>query len=104
MNMEMLNDKRALALLSRVRDDLSGLREDMARLVRHTGSRTLPDAVRSGREQAREFARDGIDRAGRVVREHPASVSLGSVLLVGAMAAGVWWLVNGGGSTPANKR
>ncbi len=86
---KIFDDKRAADLLSRVREDLSSLRDDVKRLAQHAGRHTLPDALRSGRD----YARDGIDRAGRVAREHPAGVSLGGALLLGAVAAGVWWLI-----------
>lgn len=93
METKIFDDKRAADLLSRVRDDLSSLRHDVAHLVKHTGRHTLPDAVRSGRE----YARDGIERAGRVAREHPTGVSAGGLLLLGAVAAGAWLLIRGDG-------
>lgn len=89
---KLFEDKRAADLLSRVRDDISSLRHDVTHLMSHTGRHTLPDALRSGRE----YARDGIERAGRVAREHPTGVSLGGLLLFGAVAAGVWLMLKDG--------
>lgn len=88
---KIFEDKRATDLLSRVRDDISSLQHDVKHLLTHTGHHTLPDALRTGRE----YAREGIGRAERVAREHPAGVSLGGVLLLGAVAAGVWLLLKG---------
>lgn len=91
MNSTIIDDKRAVDLLSRVRDDISSLRHDVAHLVQHTGRHTLPDTVRN----SRDYARDRIERAGEVAREHPAGVSLGGALVLGAVVAGVWLLFKG---------
>ena len=88
MDTKIFEDKRAGDLLSRVGDDLSSLRHDVAHLVQYTGRHTLPEAMRSGRDHAR----GGIVRAGRVAREHPTGISAGGVLLLGAVAAGLWLL------------
>ncbi len=96
MEKKGFDDKRAADLLSRVRDDISCLRDDVKHLVRHTGRHTLPEGARELVSSGRGYARQGIARAGHVARQHPAGVSLGSVLLVGAVAAGLWLLLNDG--------
>lgn len=103
MNHAILEDKQAGRLLSRVRDDLTGLRTDVRNLVRHTTRQTLPNGARqlarNGREhlhQGREFATSQLRRAGRGVREHPAGVSVAGAVLIGALALGVFYLLRGG--------
>lgn len=88
---KIIDDKRAADLLSRVRDDIASLQHDVKHLVTHAGRHTLPDALRN----SRDYAREGVERAGRIAREHPAGVSLGGVLLLGAVAAGIWLVLKG---------
>ena len=85
MDTKVFEDKRATDLLSRVRDDISSLRLDVKHLVRHAGTHTLPVGARELARSGRAYAKGGIQRAGRTVREHPAGVSLGGVLLFGAV-------------------
>lgn len=90
-------DKRASQLLSRVGEDLSSLRNDVKMLLGHTTRHTLPDGARglarSGRERllsGRDYAADRVRYLGHSARQHPTSVSVAGVLLLGAVAAGVW--------------
>lgn len=101
MSDEFLGDKRASQLLSRVRDDLSSLRHDVRTLMSHTTRHTLPDEARdlarSGRshlQSGRAYAVRGAHRVGRTAREHPAGISLGGVLLLGALAVGAYCLLS----------
>ena len=96
-------DKRASQLLSRVGEDLSSLRTDVKMLVSHAKRHTLPDGARelarSGRSHllsGRDYAADRVRYLGRSAREHPAGVSVAGVLLLGAVAAGVYFLLKGG--------
>lgn len=56
-------DRRASSLLSRVRDDISHLREDIGNLLSHTTKTTLPQGAREIAGQARSGARDLADQA-----------------------------------------
>jgi len=104
MSSSPFEDKRASQLLSRVGEDLSSLRNDMKLLVGHTTRHTLPDGarelVRSGRSQllsGRDYAADRVRYIGRSAREHPTGVSVAGVLLLGAVAAGIYYLLKGEG-------
>ncbi|BCX46665.1 hypothetical protein HAHE_05730 [Haloferula helveola] len=95
MSNSPFEDKRAADLLARVKDDLASLRMDMKHLVRHTGQHTLPTGVRELVSSGRSYARDGIERVSRTAREHPAGVSAGGLLLLGAVAVGAYLLIKG---------
>jgi len=104
MSNSPFEDKRAAQLLSRVGEDLSSLRNDMKMLVGHTTRHTLPDGARelarSGRSQllsGRDYAADRVRYIGRSARQHPAGVSMAGVLLLGAVAAGIYYLLKGEG-------
>ncbi|MFC7336580.1 hypothetical protein ACFQY0_05270 [Haloferula chungangensis] len=103
-------DKRASQLLSRVGDDLSSLRNDVKMLVNHAKRHTLPDGARelarSGRNQllsSRDYAADRVRYIGRSAREHPAGVSMAGVLLLGAVAAGIYYLMKGEGCCASSR-
>jgi hypothetical protein len=73
-------------------------------LVGHAKRHTLPDGARelakSGRDRllsGRDYAADRVRYLGRSAREHPAGVSVAGVLLLGAVAAGVYLLLKGDG-------
>jgi hypothetical protein len=104
MSNHPFEDKRASQLQSRVGEDLSSLRNDVKMLVGHASRHTLPDGARelarSGRGRllsGRDYAAGRVRYLGRSAREHPAGVSLAGVLLLGAVAAGVYFLVKGEG-------
>lgn len=101
MSKPILDDKRAADLLSRVGDDLTSLRHDVRTLLRHATKRTLPDVGRglaeSGRANllyGRDYAADQFRRVGRSAREHPAGFSISGLLVLGAVAAGIYLLIN----------
>lgn len=101
---QSFEDKRASQLFSRVGEDLSSLRNDVSLLVGHATRHTLPDGARelakSGRSQllsGRDFAADRVRYIGRSAREHPAGVSVAGVLLFGALAAGIYFLLKSDG-------
>lgn len=98
---EAFEDKRASQLLSRVGEDLSSLRSDVKMLVGHATRHTLPDGARElagmGRSRllsGRDFAADRVRCLGRSAREHSTGISVAGVLLLGAVAAGVYLLLN----------
>lgn len=104
MSNSSFEDKRASQLLSRVGEDLSSLRTDVKMLVGHAKRHTLPDGARelarSGRSHllsGRDYAADRARYLGRSAREHPAGVSVAGVLLLGAVAAGIYYLLKGEG-------
>lgn len=104
MSKHPFEDKRATQLISRVGEDLSSLRNDVKLLLGHATRHTLPDGARelarSGRSQllsGRDYAAEGVRSLGRSAREHPASVSIGGLLLLGVVAAGAYYLIKGGG-------
>lgn len=104
MSNQPFEDKRATQLLSRVGEDLSSLRNDVKLLVGHATRHTLPDGARelarTGRSQllsGRDYAAERVRYLGRSARNHPASVSVGGLLLLGAVAAGAYLLIREGG-------
>jgi len=100
MSDNTFEDRRAAQLLARVGEDLSSLKHDVRTLLGHTTRHTIPDGARhlarsggerlaSGRDQALAGAR----RVSHVAREHPAGISLGGLVLLGAVAFGAYlWL------------
>ncbi|MGB6222460.1 hypothetical protein [Haloferula sp.] len=104
MSKHPFEDKRATQLISRVGEDLASLRNDVKLLVGHATRHTLPDGARelarTGRSQllsGRDYAAEGVRYLGRSARNHPASVSVGGLLLLGAVAAGAYFLIKGSG-------
>jgi len=102
-------DSRASGLLSRVREDIALLRQDVGHLVQHTTRHTLPDGARGLADHARHrLAAGGSYAASRLrsLRESPPRKALGilgGALLVGLLAAGAYTLCQGGGC-PASRR
>ncbi len=98
MSLSPFNDPRAVKLLSRVREDLSHLRQDIASLVSHTTHRTLPDGARGIAENARHhLAAGGAYAASRLktLRNAPRRETLGiagGLVAVGVIALGVYAL------------
>ncbi len=96
-------DDRAVNLLTRVREDISHLRQDLGNLVNHTTRQTLPrgarelaDNARLQLEQGRRYAVKRFRRLGRNGHPSPETVGLlGGAILVGVIAAGVWLFLRG---------
>ncbi len=96
-------DDRAVNLLTRVREDISHLRQDLGNLVNHTTRQTLPrgarelaDSARQQLELGRRYAVKRIRRLGR--NGHPSHETvglLGGAILVGVIAAGAWLFLRG---------
>lgn len=97
MSASPFQDPRANDLLSRVSEDVSLLRQDIGNLISHTARHTLPAS-------ARDLAQTASNRlaAGRVysaaqlraLREHvnqPATAWIGGAVVVGLIAAGIYW-------------
>ena len=95
------HDRRASSLFSRVREDLSHLREDVGNLVHHTARYTLPHGAREFADSARHRLVEGGHLAAsrlRSLRSSPPRQAigvLGGAILVGVLAAGIYALVKG---------
>lgn len=95
------HDPRAGDLLSRVGEDISLLRDDVRHLIRHTTRHTLPVGARELAESARESLAAGKLRAAgqlRALRDQPNQPAtwLGGAIVVGLIAAGIYWFCNEG--------
>ncbi len=96
MNHLPFHDSRAAGLLSRVREDISHLRQDVANLLSHTTRHTLPQGARDIADSARhQLAAGGSYAASRLrsLRESPPKQALGvlgGAILVGVIAAGIY--------------
>jgi hypothetical protein len=95
MNESPLQDSRTLKLLSRVREDIAHLRQDVGNLARHTTFQTLPQGARELADQARhQLAAGGSFPASRLrsLRASPPRQAIGVIggaILIGALAAGL---------------
>ncbi|QJE97536.1 hypothetical protein [Luteolibacter luteus] len=89
-------DHRASGLLSRVRDDISHLRQDVANLLTHTTRHTLPRGARELADSARSQLSAGGSYAASRLRDFRSSPPkqalgvLGGAILVGVIAAGIY--------------
>jgi hypothetical protein len=98
MNHSTLQDSRTLGLLSRVREDIAHLRQDMGNLVQHTTRHTLPLGARELAENARhQLAAGGSYAASRLrsLRASPPRQAIGVIggaILVAALAGGLYAL------------
>lgn len=98
MNSSLFTDRRATGLLSRVRDDVSTLREDIGSLLSHTTRQTLPNSARELAGQAKhQLAASGAYAASRLkdFRGYPPRQSagwVGGALAVGLIAYGIYAL------------
>ncbi|RYD37574.1 MAG: hypothetical protein EOP87_03235 [Verrucomicrobiaceae bacterium] len=96
MSASPFNDRKAIRLLSRVGDDLSQLRHDVASLISHTTHRTVPDGARQLADTARHSLETGGAYAAarlRALRSSPpreAAGLAGGLLLAGIIAFGVY--------------
>lgn len=102
-------DRRAAGLLSRVREDISHLRHDVANLLTHTTKHTLPQGARDLADSARhQFAAGGNYAASqfRSLRAHPPKQALGvlgGAILVGVIAAGIYAVCKSDNCTAASR-
>jgi sensor c-di-GMP phosphodiesterase-like protein len=93
-----LQDSRTIGLLSRVREDIAHLRQDMGNLIQHTTRQTLPQGARELAENARHQFAAGSSYAASRLRSLGASPQrqaigvLGGAILIGALAAGLYAL------------
>ncbi len=93
-------DPRASDLLSRVSNDVSLLRQDIANLVSHTTRHTLPEGARGLVDTARNRLSDGrLYSAAQLralrgqIHNQPATAWVGGAVVVGLIAAGVYWFL-----------
>jgi hypothetical protein len=93
------HDRRASSLFSRVREDLSHLREDVGNLVHHTARYTVPQGARDIADSARHRLVEGGHFAAsrlRSLRSSPPRQAigvLGGAILVGVLAAAIYAVV-----------
>ena len=97
MNHSTLQDSRTVGLLSRVREAIAHLRQDVGNLVQHTTHHTLPQGARELAENARHQIAAGGYAASRLrsLRVSPPRQAIGVIggaILVGAPAAGLYAL------------
>jgi uncharacterized membrane protein len=95
-------DPRANDLLSRVSEDVSLLRQDIGNLLTHTARRTLPAGARELADTARNRLAAGKVysaahlRALRDQVNQPATAWIGGAVVVGIIAAGIYWFCKDG--------
>lgn len=90
-------DPRASDLLSRVSNDVSLLRQDVANLFSHTTRHTLPTGARDLADTAKNrlaagrlYSADQLRALRSQVNEQPAAAWLGGAVAVGLIAAGIY--------------
>jgi hypothetical protein len=102
MNASPFQDPRANDLLSRVSEDVSLLRQDISNLFSHTARHTLPAGARELADSARNRLAAGKVysaahlRALRDQVNQPATAWIGGAVVVGLIAAGIYWFCKDG--------
>ena len=102
MSTSPFNDPRASDLLSRVSEDISLLRQDVRQLASHTARHTLPTGARNLADSARNRLAAGKSysaeqlRALRQQMNQPATAWVGGAVVVGLIAAGIYWFCKDG--------
>lgn len=89
MNSSLFNDRRASALLKRVRDDVHLLRADLGNLFTDTTWRTLPQGAQELADRAKhQFSSGGAYAASRF-RDLGSSPRESAGWIIGAVAVGI---------------
>ena len=94
----IMHDHRSSTLLSRVRDDISNLRNDVGSLLSHTGKQTIPAGARDLADQARSGLALGSAYATsrfnslRCHSNRQSAEWVGGAILVGLLAYGAYSL------------
>lgn len=103
MNLSPFSDRRTTKLLSRVRDDVSSLRQDIGNLLVHTTRKSVPNGARELADQAlSQLSAGGAYAASRVrnLRQHTPQPStqgwVGGAMVIGILAFGVYYLCRNG--------
>ena len=102
MNASPFQDPRANDLLSRVSEDVSLLRQDIGNLLSHTARHTLPAGARGLADTARNRLAAGKVYSAEHLRalrdqvNQPATAWIGGAVVVGLIAAGVYWFCKDG--------
>jgi hypothetical protein len=95
-------DPRANDLLSRVSEDVSLLRQDIGQLIQHTTRHTLPAGYRVLADRARTRLAAGREHSAEHLRalrgqlQQPATAWVGGAVVVGLIAAGIYWFCKDG--------
>lgn len=101
MNASPFQDPRASDLLSRVSQDVSLLRQDVAHLFSHTARHTLPTGARGLADQARVRLSNGKLYTAEQLRalrdqvNQPATAWVGGAVVIGLLAAGLYLFCKG---------
>lgn len=103
MNLSPFTDRRTTKLLSRVRDDVSSLRQDIGNLLVHTTRKSVPNGARELADQARnQLAAGGAYAASRArnLRQQAPQPSpqgwVGGAMVIGLLAFGIYALCRNG--------
>lgn len=84
--------------LSTIRDEIGDLRDEIAKVARKRGLlRREPTFTEKAAEQwhhGRDFVRDQAQSVARTAREHPTGLSLGSLVILGAVGYGIYTMMN----------
>ena len=84
--------------LESLRDEISELRDEVAKVARKRGlfgkEPTFTDKAADGWHQSRDFVRDQAQVVAKTAREHPTGLSVGSILILGAAAYGIYTMMN----------
>lgn len=84
--------------LSTIRDEIVELRDEIAKVARKKGllrrEPTFAEKAADQWHQSRDFMRDQAQSVARTAREHPAGLSLGSLLILGAVGYGIYSMCN----------
>lgn len=102
MSTSPFQDPRATDLLSRVSEDVSLLRQDIGQLFSHTARHTLPAGARGLADTARNRLLAGRTYSAEHLRtlrnqmNQPATAWIGGAVVVGLIAAGIYWFCKDG--------
>jgi len=102
MNTSPFQDPRANDLLSRVSEDVSLLRQDIGHLFSHATRHTLPAGVRGLADSAKNRIAAGRVYSAEHLRalrnqvNQPATAWIGGAVVVGLIAAGIYWFCKDG--------
>lgn len=102
MSATPFHDPRANDLLSRVSEDISLLRQDVHQLFSHTARHTLPSGARNLADSARSRLAAGRTYSAEHLRalrdqvNQPATAWVGGAVVVGLIAAGIYWFCKDG--------
>jgi hypothetical protein len=107
MNASLFHDPRASDLLARVSEDVALLKQDIRQLASHTARHTLPEGARILADSAKSHLATGKTYSAEHLRAlrgqiaQPSTAWLGGAVVVGLIAAGVYWFCKEGSCSVA---